>query len=61
MFHSKKLSHRIDNIHERTLRLIYKDKNFDGLLVKSNSFWIRHRNTQKLAAEILKVKINIVA
>ena len=61
MFHSKKLSHRIDNIHERPLRLIYKDKNFDELLVKSNSFRIRHRNMQKLAAEILKVKINIVA
>ena len=46
MFHSRKLNNRINKIHERALRLVYKDyiSSFDDLLAKDNSFKIHHRN-----------------
>ena len=61
MFHSRKLNNRINEIHERALRLVYKDyiSSFDDLLAKENSFKIHHRNLQKLAIEIFKVKKGI--
>ena len=61
MFHSRKLNNRINKIHERALRLIYKDytSSFDDLLAKDNSFKIHQRNLQKLAIEIFKVKKGI--
>ena len=61
MFHSRKSNNRINKIHERTLRLVYKDciSSFDDLLAKGNSFKIHQRNLQKLAIEIFKVKKGI--
>ena len=46
MFHSRKLNNRINHIHERALRLVYKDyiSSFNELLLKNNSFRIHHRN-----------------
>ena len=62
MFHSRKLNNRINNIHERALRLVYKDytSSFDELLLKDNSFRIHYRNLQKLAIEIFRVKLGLV-
>ena len=61
MFHSRKQNHRINRVHERALRVVYKDYNpsFDELLEKDNSCKIHDRNLQKLVTEILKVKINL--
>ena len=61
MLHSRKLNNRINYIHERALRLVYKDyiSSFDDLPAKDNSFKIHHRNLQKLAIEIFKVKKGI--
>ena len=58
MFHSRKLNERINHIHERALRIVYKDFNssFQELLTEDNSLNIRHRNLQKLVTEIFKVK-----
>ena len=58
MFHSRKLNNHINRLHERALRLVYKDKNstFEELLSKDKSFTIHHRNLQKLATEMFKVK-----
>ena len=63
MFHSRKLNNRINHIHERALRLVYKDytRTFDELLLKDNSFRIPHRNLQKLAIEIFKVKLGLAS
>ena len=56
MFHSRKLNNRINKLHERALRLVYKDStlSFEELLQLDSSFTIHHRNLQKLATEIYK-------
>ena len=61
MFHSRKLNNRINHINERALRLVYKSytSTFDELLLKDNSFRIHHRNLQKLAIKIFKVKLGL--
>ena len=48
MFHSRKLNHRINTLHERALRIVYRDNEstFDTLLEKSESFRIHERNIQ---------------
>ena len=58
MFHSRKLNERINHIHERALRIVYKDFNssFQELLIEDNALNIHHRNLQKLVTEILKIK-----
>ena len=61
MFHSRGVNNRINKIHERTLRLVYKDdkSTFEELLMKDKSFTIHDRNLQVLATEIYKVINNI--
>ena len=61
MFHSRTLNNRINRLHERALRLVYKDftLSFEELLDLDNSFSIHHRNLQKLVTEIFKVKNNL--
>ena len=58
MFHSRKLHERINHVHERALRTVYKDfhSSFQELLIEDNSLNIHHRNLQKLVTEIFKVK-----
>ena len=57
MFHSRGLNNKINCIHERTLRITYKDKSstFQGLLEKDDSVSIHHRNIPKLVIEIYKL------
>ena len=52
MFYSRGLNNKLNRIHERALRITYKDKE---LLEKDNSVSMHHRNIQKLAIEIYKV------
>ena len=61
VFHHRKLNNWINHIHERTIRLVYKDytSSFDELLFKNSSFRIHHRSLQKLAIQIFKVKLGI--
>ena len=57
MLHSRKLNQRINNIHERALRITYQDKStFLQLLQKDNPVTIHQRNSQVLAIEISKAK-----
>ena len=61
MFHSRKLNNRINKLHERALKLVYKNPNlnFQDLLALDKSFCIHHKNLQKLATEMYKAKQNI--
>ena len=56
MCHSRTTHSIINNIHERTLRIVYKDNisSFAQLLEKANAVTIHHRNIQVLAIEIYK-------
>ena len=49
---------KINYIHERALRLVYGDYtiSFEELLIKDKSVSIHHRNIQKVAIEMFKVK-----
>ena len=55
------LSNRIHNIHERALRLTYKDNksSFKQLLEKDHSVTVPHKNLQVLVTEIFKVKSSL--
>ena len=59
MFHSKKIHNRINKLHERALRVVYKNDNkltFEELLKKDKSFSVHDRNLQKLAMVMYQVK-----
>ena len=56
MFYDRTLNHRINHIHERALRIAYKDygNDFGFLLEQINSVPIHVRNRQLLMTEIYK-------
>ena len=58
MFCSRTLNGKINQIHERSLRLVYQDytSTFEELLVKDNSLCFHHRNIHQVAIEMYKVK-----
>ena len=58
MFHSRKLNNLLNNIHERALRIVYRDyeSTFQQLLKQNKSVSIHQRNLQILATEIFKTK-----
>ena len=61
MFHSRILNNKINKLHERALRIVYKTTHlsFNELLTLDKSFSIHHRNLQKLATEMYKIKNRI--
>ena len=61
MYHSREINRKINKLHERALRVVYKnnDLTFEQLLEKDKSFTIHERNIQKLAVEMYKVKHNL--
>ena len=54
MLHSMTLNNRINNIHERALRLTYKDdkSSFKQLLEKDHSVTVHQKNLQVLVTKI---------
>ena len=56
IFHSRRLNNKINNVHEKALRIVYFDYKsaFQELLDKGASFSVHHRNIQTLAIEIYK-------
>ncbi len=50
MFHSRNLNNKINKIHERALRIAYKDyeSNFETLLEKDRTVTIHTKNLQTL-------------
>ena len=61
MFHNRTLNNKINRLHERALRTVYKNENltFQELLDKDDSVTIHHRNLQRLATEMYKIKNHI--
>ena len=61
MFHSRTMNNKINRLHERALRLVYDNENlsFQELLTLDNSITIHHRNLQKLAIEMFKIRNNL--
>ena len=58
MFHNRRYNNKINCLHERMLRIVYKDckSYFVELLSEDKSFTVHHTNVQKLAIEMYKVK-----
>ena len=58
MFHSRKLNEKNNHLHEKALRIVYKDfkLSFQELLIENNSLNIHQKYLQKLVTEIFKVK-----
>ena len=52
------MNNRINSLHKRALRVVYRDYNatFSELLSKDKSVTIHQRNLQLLATEIFKTK-----
>ena len=61
MCHSRTLNKRINRLHERSLRIVYRDSvsTFEELLERDHSFTIHERNIQSLCIEMFKVKLGI--
>ena len=61
MFHSRRVNNKINHLHERSLRIVYKDNysSYVDLLAKDKSFTIHQKNIQSLAIELFKVKRNL--
>ena len=58
MFCSRRMNRRMNYIHERALRLVYKDyvSSFTSLLRMDKSLSFHHRNIHNVATEMYKVK-----
>ena len=56
MFHDRNLNNEINRIHERALRIAYKDNisSVENLLIIDNSVTVHQRNLQLLMIEIYK-------
>ena len=58
MFCSGTMNKKINHIHERALRIVYRDyeSSFDSLLNKDRSLTFHHRNIHQVAIEMFKIK-----
>ena len=61
MFCRRKTNTRINHVHERALRIVYRNNSlcFDQLLQIDKSYNVHHKNIQTLAIELYKVKNNL--
>ena len=58
MWHNRTLNNKINRLHERALRIVYRNNKltFQELLEKDGSVSIHHKNLQRLATEMYKIK-----
>ena len=62
MSHNRTLHNKINRLHERALRIVYRNDEltFNELLDLDNTVTTHHRNLQRLATLMFKVKISYV-
>ena len=62
MFHSRQLNSKINELHERALRIVHKNPNltFRQLLDLDKTHCTHHRNLQNLAVEMYRVNKKLV-
>ena len=58
MFHNRRHNNKINYLHERMLRIVYKEykSSFAELRSEDKSFTVHHKNVQKVASEMHKIK-----
>ena len=58
IFHNRRYNNKMNCLHERMLRIVYKDykPSFAELLSEDKSLTVHRRNVQNLAIEMYKVK-----
>ena len=58
MFHDRNLNAKVNRIHERALRIVYKDTHadYEALLELDNAVSVHQRNLQYLMTKIYKTK-----
>ena len=61
MFHDRRINNKVNKIHERALRIAYRDSHscFESLLERNNSVSLHQKNLQLLLVEIFKTKENL--
>ena len=61
MFHDRGMNNKINRLHERVLRIVYRDdvSSFEDLLKRDSSVTIHQQNLRALAVELYKVKHGI--
>ena len=61
MFHDRSVHKKINNIHDRAIRIAYKDgcPSFEDLLKKAELVSMHQRNLTLLATEIIKTQSNL--
>ena len=61
MFRGRRANDRMNKLHERALRLVYKyyETSFSDLFVIDGSFTVHHTNIQTLLLEMYKMKHNL--
>ena len=61
MFHNRTINNKINRLHERALRIVYDNEklSFQELLDLDGAVTIHHKNLQKLATEMYKIKNNL--
>ena len=59
MFYDRSVHHKINHLHERALRIVYKDdkSSFEELLKRDKSVTIHEKTIQKVALEMFKCKL----
>ena len=57
MFHNRRIDHKINKLHDRVLRIVYKDhfSLFEELLSEDKSVTVHQRNLQIIATEMYKI------
>ena len=61
MFRGRGVKNKTNYLHERSLRIVYKDNNsfFKDLLKKKNLFTVHHKTIHSLVIELFKSKENL--